>query len=78
MPSRQIFSAIVYVPRTGCQWKALPRESVRANAERLHFRRRRMAGFFLRLGQAGLAEMDIANGWFFDAVQRKKPPRTST
>ncbi len=37
-----------------------------------------MAGFFLRLGQAGLAEMDIANGWFFDAVQRKKPPRTST
>ena len=24
MPARQIFSAIVYVLRTGCQWKALP------------------------------------------------------
>ena len=26
MPARQVFSAIVYVLRTGCQWKALPRE----------------------------------------------------
>jgi len=24
MPARQVFPAIVYVPRTGCQWKALP------------------------------------------------------
>jgi len=32
MPARQIFSAIVYVLRTGCQWKALPREFGSASA----------------------------------------------
>jgi len=26
MPARQAFSAIIYVPRAGIQWKALPRE----------------------------------------------------
>ena len=26
MPARQVFSAIVYLLRTACQWKALPRE----------------------------------------------------
>ncbi len=26
MPPRQIFAAIVYVLRIGCQWKALPKE----------------------------------------------------
>ena len=25
-PARQVFEGIVYVLRTGCQWKALPRE----------------------------------------------------
>ncbi len=25
-PARQVFEAIVYVLRTGCQWKALPKE----------------------------------------------------
>jgi transposase len=35
MPARQVFSAIVYVLRTGCQWKALPREFGNASAELL-------------------------------------------
>lgn len=26
MPPRQVFEAIMYFLRTGCQWKALPRE----------------------------------------------------
>lgn len=25
-PARQVFEALVYVLRTGCQWKALPKE----------------------------------------------------
>ena len=56
MPPRQIFSAIVYVLRTGCQWKALPREYGSASAVHLHFQKWQEAGFFLRLWRAGLAE----------------------
>jgi transposase len=67
MPPRQIFSAIVYVLRTGCQWKALPREFGSASAVHLHFQTWQQAGFFLRLWQAGLAEYDemeaIAWNW---------------
>jgi transposase len=37
MPPRQVFSAIVYVLRTGCQWKALPKELGSASAIHLHF-----------------------------------------
>jgi putative transposase len=58
MPPRQIFSAIVYVLRTGCQWKALPREYGSASAVHLHFQKWQEAGFFLRLWRAGLAEYD--------------------
>ena len=36
MPPRQIFSAIVYVLRTGCQWKALPGEFGSASAANVH------------------------------------------
>ncbi|HUY12033.1 MAG TPA: transposase, partial [Terriglobia bacterium] len=32
MSARKIFSAIVYVLRTGCQWKALPKEFGSASA----------------------------------------------
>jgi len=81
MPQRQIFSAIVYVLRTGCQWKALPREFGRASAVHLHFQKRQRAGFFLRLWQAGLAEQDemeaIAWNWqSIDGAMHKAPLAT--
>lgn len=60
--ARQIFSAIVYVLRTGCQWKALPREFGSASAVHAHFQRWHREGFFLRLWQAGLAEYDEMEG----------------
>ncbi len=67
MTRRQIFSAIVYVLRAGCQWKALPREFGSSSAVHLHFQKWQQAGFFLRLWQAGLAEYDemeaIAWNW---------------
>ncbi len=66
MPPRQIFSAIVYVLRTGCQWKALPREFGSASAVHTHFQRWQNCGFFLRLWQAGLAEYDEMEGIAWD------------
>lgn len=62
MPARQVFSAIVYVLRTGCQWKALPREFGSASAVHAHFQRWQRAGFFLKIWKAGLAEYDEMEG----------------
>jgi transposase len=70
IPARQIFSAIVYVLRTGCQWKALPREFGSASAVHAHFQRWQHAGFFLRLWQARLAEYDEMEGiaWRWQSI----------
>ena len=62
MPARQIFSAIVYVLRTGIQWKALPREFGSASAVHQHFQNWYRAGFFQKFWQAGLAEYDGMHG----------------
>ncbi len=78
MPARQVFSAIVYVLRTGMQWKALPRELGSASAVHQHFQNWQKAGFFLKLWQAGRAEYDgmegIAWEWqSIDGALRKAP-----
>ena len=62
MSSRQVFSAIVYVLRTGIQWKALPREFGSASAVHQYFQNWYKAGFFQKLWQAGLAEYDGMHG----------------
>ena len=62
MPARQVFSAIVYVLRTGCQWKALPREFGSASAVHTHFQQWQREGFFLKIWKAGLAEYDEMEG----------------
>src|ERR1039458_850428 len=51
MPPRQIFSAIVYVLRTGCQWKALPREFGSASAVHLHFQKWQQGASFFVCGK---------------------------
>jgi transposase len=70
IPARQIFSAIVYVLRTGCQWKALPREFGSASAIHAHFQRWQREGLFVKLWQAGLAEYDDMEGiaWRWQSV----------
>jgi transposase len=70
MSSRQVFSAIVYVLRTGIQWKALPREFGSASAVHQHFQNWYRAGFFQKLWQAGLAEYDGMHGiaWQWQAA----------
>lgn len=62
-PARQVFEAIVYVLRTGCQWKALPKERFgSASAVHKRFLQWEKAGFFEQLWIAGLAEYDQMEG----------------
>lgn len=70
MAARQVFAAIVYVLRTGCQWKALPREYGSASAVHAHFQRWQREGFFLKIWKAGLAEYDEMEGiaWNWQSI----------
>src|SRR6202041_3966342 len=67
MLPRRVFAGIVYVLRTGCQWKALPKEFGSASAIHLHFQQWHRAGLFLALWRAGVGgehEMGgIGWGW---------------
>ena len=68
---RLIFEAIVYVLRTGCQWKALPAERFgSASAIHKRFLEWAKAGVFARLWQAGLAEYDEMEGiaWRWQSI----------
>ena len=68
---RRVFEAIVYVLRTGCQWKALPKETYGSpSAIHAHFMRWTEAGFFLSLWRAGLAEYDDMEGiaWRWQSI----------
>jgi transposase len=70
-PARLVFEGIVYVLRTGCQWKALPRE-VFGSASSVHryFLEWERAGVFRRLWEAGLAEYDDMEGiaWLWQSI----------
>jgi transposase len=70
-PTRQVFEAIVYVLRAGCQWKALPKERFgSASAVHKRFLEWEQAGFFEALWRAGLAEYDEMEGiaWRWQSV----------
>lgn len=71
MPPRQVFEAVVYVLRTGCQWKALPKERF-GSASTVHkrFLEWEQSGFFELIWQAGLAEYDELEGiaWRWQSV----------
>ena len=60
---RAVFSAIVYVLRTGIQWKVLPIGLYGSpSAVHRYFREWEQAGFFLKLWQRGLSESDDMEG----------------
>lgn len=68
---RTVFEAIVYVLRTGCQWKALPKERFgSASAIHKRFMEWERAGFFVALWRTGLAEYDEMEGiaWRWQSV----------
>lgn len=67
LPYRQVFEGIVYVLRTGCQWKALPQERFGcASSIHRYFLEWAQAGFFLALWQASLTEYDELRGIAWD------------
>ncbi len=71
MPSRQIFEGIMYVLRTGCQWKSLPKERFGSpSAIHTHFMKWAKAGFFVSLWRAGLAEYNDMQGiaWRWQSI----------
>lgn len=68
---RVVFEAIVYVLRTGCQWKALPKEKYgSASAIHKYFLEWSKKGVFLSLWRAGLAEFDEMAGiaWEWQSI----------
>lgn len=70
-PARLVFEAIVFVLRTGCQWKALPKERFgSASAVHQRFMNWSKAGFFETLWAAGLAEYDDLEGiaWRWQSI----------
>lgn len=69
--ARTVFSAIVYVLRTGIQWKALPKEVFGSpSAIHRYFREWEQSGFFLELWERGLSEYDDMEGiaWEWQSI----------
>lgn len=60
---RRVFEGIVYVLRTGCQWKALPQAQFGSPSSiHKYFLDWKQAGVFVRLWRKGLAEYDECEG----------------
>ena len=71
MPERRVFEGIVFVLRTGCQWKSLPKERFGSSSSvHKYFRHWLRTGFFLALWRAGLAEYDEMEGiaWKWQSI----------
>ena len=68
---RKVFEGIVYVLRTGCQWKALPEERF-GSASSIHkyFQEWKRQKVFVRLWRKGLAEYDELEGigWAWQSI----------
>ena len=60
--ARLVFEGIVYVLRTGCQWKALPERFGSASTIHTRVLQWEKAGVFEKLWKAGLAEYDDLQG----------------
>ena len=71
IPPRKILGAILYVLRTGCKWKSLPKELFGSPSSiHTHFLRWNGAGLFVALWQAGLAECEDMEGiaWSWQSI----------
>jgi len=70
MEDRHAMTAILYVLRTGCQWKALPRSLGAPSTVHDRFQEWREGQVFERLWQAGLLTYDALKGleWEWQAM----------
>lgn len=78
MNDRKAMSAIFYILRTGCQWKALPRSMGAPSTVHDRFQEWQQAGVFRRLWVDGLLGYDekIGIDWnwqVMDGVMTKAP-----
>lgn len=68
---RKVFEGIVFVLRTGIQWKALPKE-LYGSPSSIHkyFQQWEKAGFFVELWRKGLAEYEDMHGiaWEWQSI----------
>ncbi len=53
LPKRQVLEGIFYVLRTGCQWKAVPKEYGAGSSIHAYFQEWAKAGFLRKFGQKG-------------------------
>lgn len=69
-PHRTILNGVLYVLRTGCQWKMLPREYGSGSVAHAHFQAWVKQGVFGRLWKLCLKEYDDLQGidWKWQAV----------
>jgi transposase len=71
MDARKVFEAIVFVLRTGIQWKALPKEKFgSASSVHKYFSEWKRQGVFVRFWRKGLAEYDEMEGiaWAWQSI----------
>ena len=70
MSPRKVFEAIVYVLRTGCQWKAMPKEFGSASSVHKYFLEWKRRGVFTAMWRLGLAEYDEMEGiaWAWQSI----------
>jgi transposase len=62
LPLRKVVTGILYVLRTGCQWKAMPREFGSGSAIHEYFQEWTASGVFEKLWRVALEEYDDVVG----------------
>lgn len=70
IPARKVLEGIFYVLRTGCQWKAIPKEYGAASSIHHYFQEWQKAGFFEKIWTMGLEKYNELEGigWEWQSV----------
>lgn len=70
LDARRVLGGIFYVLRTGCQWKAVPKEFGAASSIHAYFQKWTKAGFFEKIWARGLEKYDELKGigWTWQSV----------
>jgi len=70
LPKRQVLERILYVLRTGCQWKAVPPKYGAGSSIHKYFQEWAGAGFFEKIWAKGLERYDELEGigWEWQSV----------